>query len=488
MWRGTTGVRAHIELFLERNSRKMAELYGDKFADATTWGPDLAARLVLAYIERNRGDKLWYKRAATVRKVARESERKLIVCSCHTGFLSHTGRTLAVAQRLRELGHEVLFIVDLDTRPDDGGKPTQRKYGELIRQAGFETYQAPIFDENAALSRLRSKGGTMAHYSIRMIEAEAEEILRALRQIERARRKPDFMLTDAAWVACIAGDVMGIPMGSLWDFLFTNCNRTTLTLPEKFPVRRALGKLGGDRLIRLFEKARVPQMIMGVLLFVWVTPFNIVRLKYMLRERKWIGLKRNMFAQVGGALHLFPDYAAFGGMKIDHRALPVGPIVWEPSAADTTTRAEGNFKTFLESDRDKTLIYVTMGSTGEPRLFKLIIDALKNKAYRVVITTGAQYDQSQVGELPENMRAITLYPGTEICRYASLVINHGGSGSVNQAIQNRIPQLCIPTHVDQQWISDLVAREGLGEQMFPGDVTVESLTTAIEEVLADGRA
>ncbi len=198
------------------------------------------------------------------------------------------------------------------------------------------------------------------------------------------------MLTDATWVACIAGDVMGIPVGSLWNFLFTNYNRTTLTLPEEYPLRKTLGRLGGDRLIRLFEKARIAQTILGILLLVWVIPFNIVRVKYMLKERKWIGLKRNMFSQVGGVLNLFPDYVAFGGMKINHRALAVGPIVWEPAATGTSTPAEGDFKAFLERDKDKALIYVTMGSTGELRLFKLIIEALKDKDYRVAITTGAQ--------------------------------------------------------------------------------------------------
>ncbi len=177
MCHGKAGARPRIEQFLEQDSRKMAELYGDEFADPGTCGADLAARLILAYVDRRTGDKLWYKKAARVQKVANESERKLIVCSCHTGFLSHTGRTLAVARKLRELGHAVVFVVDTDTKPDGSGKPTQRKYGGLIRQAGYEMYHAPTLDEDLALSRNRSKGGTMAHYSIRMIETEAEDIL-----------------------------------------------------------------------------------------------------------------------------------------------------------------------------------------------------------------------------------------------------------------------------------------------------------------------
>jgi len=116
-------------------------------------------------------------------------------------------------------------------------------------------------------------------------------------------------------------------------------------------------------------------------------------------------------------------------------------------------------------------------------LFKLIIEALKGKDYRIAITTGGQFDISELGELPENFFAIPFYPGKEICKRANLMINHGGSGSLNQAIQNRLPQISIPTHADQQWNSDLIVRAGLGKQILLGNLSVESLSATVEELL-----
>jgi UDP:flavonoid glycosyltransferase YjiC (YdhE family) len=108
---------------------------------------------------------------------------------------------------------------------------------------------------------------------------------------------------------------------------------------------------------------------------------------------------------------------------------------------------------------------------------------LRDKDYKVIITTGKQFDISELGEVPENFFVIPLYPGKEICKQASLMINHGGSGSLNQAVQNRLPQISIPTTAEQQWNSDLIVREGLGKQIFIGDLSAESLNAAVEELL-----
>ena len=128
-----------------------------------------------------------------------------------------------------------------------------------------------------------------------------------------------------------------------------------------------------------------------------------------------------------------------------------------------------------------------MGSSGELELFKLIIEAFKGKDYRITITTGEQFDISKLGELPENFFTIPLYPGNEICKKASIMINHGGNGSTSQAIKNILPQISIPTTMEQQWNSDLIVKKELGKQIFPSNLTVESLNDVIEELLSKNK-
>jgi UDP-N-acetylglucosamine:LPS N-acetylglucosamine transferase len=477
-------VADNITRFLYENSSMMAALYGEEFADSGQWGPDITARLILAYIDRDRDDRFWYRKPSKINKVIPESKKKLIVCSCHTGFLAHTSRALMVAQKLRELGHEVVFVVDTETKPDVRGNPTQRKYFELINEAGFEIYHAPfLVGEDITLKRNQAKSGTMGHYNAAMVEEVAEGILHVLKEIEDKKKTADFMLLDSSWVASIPADVMNIPTGSIWNFFISNYRKSCLTLPENFPIRKAILKVGGNKLVKLFEQSRVGLLILKILLMKWVIPYNFIRIKYMLKERKWIGLRRNMFSQLGGDINFFPDYVAFGGMKINHKGLPVGPIVWEPVSDTQDTQRVSEFEKFIGKDKEKPLIYVTMGSSGELKLFKLIIEALRGKDYRVAITTGEQFDISELDELPENFFAISLYPGKQVCKKARLMINHGGNGSVNQAIQNKLPQISIPTTAEQQWNSDLIVRKGLGKQILPGVLTVESLNVAVEELL-----
>ena len=473
-----------IEEFLEENSRQMAELYGEEFADSSRWGHDLAARLMLAYIDRDKNDKLWYKKASNIKQVTNESEKKLIVCTCHTGFLAHTGRTLLVAQKLRDLGHEVVFAVDAETKPNKDGKPTQRKYVSLIKEAGFEIYHLPLLaGEDIITHAMQVKGGALGLYNTKMIIEETENMLTILREIEVKKKSPDIILTDLAMVANLPADIMGIPTASLWNFLFTNNNRTNLSPPEKHPVTKLLYRLGGDSLVKLFKKCGMARVTLEILLFSWVIPYNLVRIRYMLKEKRFIRIKRNLYSQVSGDINPSPDYVAFGGMKINDKALPVGPIVWEPKTSIQDEQLVSEFKEFLKRDEENPLIYVTMGSTGMLKSFQLIIKALKDKDYRIVITTGGQFNVSVLGKLPENFFVTPFYLGGEICKEASLMINHGGSGSLNQAMQSRLPQISIPTHPDQQWNSDLVAGAGLGKQILFGNLSVESLSVAVEEIL-----
>lgn len=101
----------------------------------------------------------------------------------------------------------------------------------------------------------------MDHYSIRMIEEEAEDILSVLKEIEGKKNRADFMLLDSSWIASIPANILNIPAGSLWNFLVSNNNRTVITLPEDYPLRKVLYKYGGDKLVKLFEKSRIPLII-----------------------------------------------------------------------------------------------------------------------------------------------------------------------------------------------------------------------------------
>ncbi len=53
----------------------MAKLYGEEFSAPDRWGADIAAKLILAYINSEKGDKRWYKNAVNIGKVTDESKK-----------------------------------------------------------------------------------------------------------------------------------------------------------------------------------------------------------------------------------------------------------------------------------------------------------------------------------------------------------------------------------------------------------------------------
>ena len=250
-----SGVKAKIEEFLEKNSRKMAELYGEEFVDQKTWGPEVAAKLIIAYINREKGDKLWYKNISKIKKATGECERKLIVYTCHTGMLAHTSRSLKVARKLRELGHEVVFIADTNTKPDEEGKPTQRKYYELIKRAGFETYNMPLqVGEDILIKNLHADSPTLKLHTVRMIEEETRNMISVLSKIKERKRNPDIMVTDFALVSNIPAEIMDIPVAAFCNFITTDYNKSILSIPDRHPVREKLYRRGGDELVESFGK------------------------------------------------------------------------------------------------------------------------------------------------------------------------------------------------------------------------------------------
>jgi UDP:flavonoid glycosyltransferase YjiC (YdhE family) len=456
----------------ERSDEKMRELYGPSLGALPP--PELAARLILAYIsEKDRKSDAWYRNASQVDKSS--SEGKLIVFTCHTGFLAHTGRPLLVAKALRDLGAAVVFMAGAES----SGEDEQGRYAYLIKQEGFKIYDAP---SQAGVRWIMNKiqvEATWGWYDETMIREEVQSHRRALQGIINDwNTKPHAIVSDLSQVMSITTEMEEIPFISILNFTWTNHARLKLSPPEAHIITRISLALGISKVLEYLETTN---KIFSMLLLSWVKPYNKVR--------KGLGLKRkyNFYDQMSGDLILMPDFAAFKGMEITAAALPIGPLTWEPKEEDILahvdmTTAE-SFRTFLDSAPERPLVYLTMGSTGALDLFLMVIAALKDRPYRLAITTGGQFEIARLGELPSNVFAIPFYPGNRILQKASVTINHGGSGSAYQAMTAGVPQIMIPTHADQQWNADIVQSEGADIRLLRRSLTEAQIADAVKTLL-----
>jgi len=155
-----------------------------------------------------------------------------------------------------------------------------------------------------------------------------------------------------------------------------------------------------------------------------------------------------------------------------HRYL--GPVAWSPEVAlppwwDT-----------LPADRP--LIYVSLGSSGDPAVLARVLEALVALPVTVVAATAGR---SLPGTQPANVRLLDYAPGDALCQRADLVISNGGSMGVYQALAAGKPLLGIAAHMDQQLSMHHVVKAGAGLCVRTDRLVAHELLAAVQRLLHD---
>jgi len=154
---------------------------------------------------------------------------------------------------------------------------------------------------------------------------------------------------------------------------------------------------------------------------------------------------------------------------------------------------------------DAPLVYASFGSVASgaglpyfPALYRGTIDALAPLDARILLTVGEGRDLSELGALPDNVRVESWVPQETVLSHASVVVTHGGYGSMLGALAHGVPSVGVPLFSFDQWENAaVVARAGAGITldgdagerrllaMPPADVT-DALAPAVRRVLAEG--
>jgi UDP:flavonoid glycosyltransferase YjiC (YdhE family) len=81
-------------------------------------------------------------------------------------------------------------------------------------------------------------------------------------------------------------------------------------------------------------------------------------------------------------------------------------------------------------------------------LVQRVLDALGGLPVRALLTAGPALEQSRL-RLPANARAVDFVPHRTVFPHAALVVSHAGWQTVNAALADGVPLLCIPDGRDQ---------------------------------------
>jgi len=195
------------------------------------------------------------------------------------------------------------------------------------------------------------------------------------------------------------------------------------------------------------------------------------------KVRQWYGLPRNGFdtrdVYTGGTYSLYADIPEL----IPMRKLPshhrfIGPVLWSP------VEPQPNWWTDLS--RDRPIVYVTLGSSGQCDLLGEILAGLAPLPVTVIAATAGRVTP---GDIPSNARLADFLPGDAAAAKASLVISNGGSATGYQALAAGVPVLGIASNMDQFLYTSLVARAGAGLLLRAGRARAATVRAAAASIL-----
>ena len=168
------------------------------------------------------------------------------------------------------------------------------------------------------------------------------------------------------------------------------------------------------------------------------------------------------------------------------RERPLGPRWERIESCVRTTDSPVDLPAML-TDRRKgsALIYLSLGSMGSAdlKLMRRVIAALAQTPHRYLVRKGPLHEKLV---LAPNMWGAEYLPQAAVLPLVDLVITHGATTTVTEAMHFGVPMIVMPLFWDQHDNAQRVQEQGYGLRLDPYRVTDKQLQKAVKHVLGDG--
>ena len=136
------------------------------------------------------------------------------------------------------------------------------------------------------------------------------------------------------------------------------------------------------------------------------------------------------------------------------------------------------------ADPERPLVLVSLSTSYQAQedVLRRIVDALSTLPVYALVTTGPAVALGH--PLPANVDAVPWVPHGEVLPRATLVITHGGLGTVMAALAHGVPLLCLPMGRDQDGNAARATRLGAGIEL-PRDASPVVIADAVRAALVD---
>lgn len=144
---------------------------------------------------------------------------------------------------------------------------------------------------------------------------------------------------------------------------------------------------------------------------------------------------------------------------------------------------------WVSSLREQPTVYVTLGTEANtmpgfyPGVLQTIIAGLRDEPVNLIVTLGRDKDPADFGDQPSNVYIERYIPQSLLLPHCDLMVMHGGSNSLLQALDAGLPMVLIPLIADQFFNAAVTRTLQLGEVVELGHLTSETVRAAAREAL-----
>jgi UDP:flavonoid glycosyltransferase YjiC (YdhE family) len=165
--------------------------------------------------------------------------------------------------------------------------------------------------------------------------------------------------------------------------------------------------------------------------------------------------------------------------------VPAGSTPIRPTAPDAAGGEAAAWPGAAGDDRRR--VVVTMGTVmpGRAEAMIAILDGLEALDVDIVATVGCDVDTAALGARAPSTRVAQYVPMTPLLAAASLLVFHGGSGTMLASLAAGVPLVVLPIAADQPENADRCRAAGVARVLAPGGRSADDVRRAAGDVLGD---
>lgn len=333
-------------------------------------------------------------------------------------LLSHYLRCLVLADSYDKAEYEVKFL-------------SSNRYNGFVKGHGYEVFSCAGFDADYVMSCTNNFSFDWLN------EKDLERVL--LGQVKCINAmKADMVIGDVAPTLKMAAELTRVKHVCLVNGYMTRYYAATRKIPKKhkaYDLMRQLPPRFADVLTMVGERLAFRKI---------QAPFNSLRKKYGLRY------VNSYLEELEGSENLICDLPELFPQKF----LPegyrfIGPLIYQHPEDQTDWPELVNW--------EKPLICVCMGSTGDWESLKFLNDSYYTRY--TIITAGDKANVLNAGHIISR-GFLNL---NKVLEKSSLMICHGGNGTIYTGILNGVFMLCLASHFEQDYNIEALERKGYGK-------------------------